>query len=470
LKKQLLFFLALVVCFSMIPQHSNAASQLNGFDSLNQISDESQIIIVNNNGGIGAVVTTYEKINGEWRKALPNMSAVVGKSGISTKQKEGDGITPTGVYTLGTAFGWGEKPAGVKLPYRTTTANDYWIDDPASSDYNKWVTYNGNPTTRWNSYEILKQPLYKYAVAINYNTNPIVKGKGSAIFLHVWRSSTSPTAGCVALAEENVKKLLTWIDPVKKPIIVIGKTSQINNLLNDHAEKAASQAVADAQIKANKLRGKYVASSVEKVALSPQFSSDYSAAKTAILNAQAKINRLQSPKKQELQQGLDAVKPYQIRSAQFIDAINFGENEVEPSRTNVYQFVQNDTFTPELVQSYHLLSANIRKEELIIGKVYGSETRKYMAEALVKQAKIVRETVIYEVSIFELLNKINNLMAQNDQAAAFKELEKLDRLKHRAVEIKEAGNKLYPGKYPDLPSMKAFLETYEAETRSKLNE
>ncbi|HZH62160.1 MAG TPA: L,D-transpeptidase family protein [Metabacillus sp.] len=468
MKKQLILLISLVVCFVIMPQNSFATSQLNGFEQLKEISDVNQVIIVNNSNGIGAAVTTYERINGEWRKALPKMVAVVGQNGISSKQKEGDGITPMGVYTLGTAFGWSEKPNGVKLPYRLTKSSDYWIDDPASPDYNKWVTYSGNPNTRWNSFEKLKQPLYKYAVAINYNVNPIVKGKGSAIFLHVWRSSTSPTAGCVALSEDNVVKLLKWLDPAKKPIIVIGKTSQINALLRDHAENTATQLVADAQIKSNKLRGYYDASSTADIIISPQFGTDYSVVKTAVLNAQEKVSFLSGAKKLELQQGLEAAKTYQMRAARFIDAVKFGQIEVTVSKDQVYKFVQKDAFTQELVESYHLLSAKIKKEEQLIGKVHGSETRKYMAEALVKQAKIVRETIIYEVSIYELLKEINNLITQNNQTAAKEELKKLNRLKNRAVEVKKAGNQLYPGKYPDLPSMKAFLEDYETETRGKL--
>ncbi|WP_169908090.1 L,D-transpeptidase family protein [Metabacillus halosaccharovorans] len=469
MKKSLILLLSFVVCLSIVPQISLATSQLNGFEQLKEISNTNQVIIVNNSRGIGAAVTTYERTNGKWKIALPKMAAVVGKNGIASKQKEGDGITPAGVYTLGTAFGWTKKPNGTKLPYRLTTANDYWVDDPSSADYNKWVTYSGNPNTRWNSYEKLKNPLYKYGVTIDYNVNPIVKGKGSAIFLHVWRSSISPTAGCVALSEQNVAKLLTWLDPAKKPIIVIGKTNQINTLLNGYAEKTASQFVADAQVKSNKLRGKYDAASIADITITHQFSKEYSAAKTAVLSAQEKINFLSGPKKQELQQGLEAAKTHQMRAARFIDSVKFGQTEVTTSKDEVYKIVQNDTFTTELVESYHLLSAKIKKEEQLIGKIYGSETRKYMADALVKQAKIVRETVIYEVSIYELLKEINNLIAQNNHTKAKEELEKLDRLKNRAIEIKKTGNQLHPGKYPNLPGMKAYLDDYELETRSKLD-
>ena len=69
------------------------------------------------------------------------------------------------------------------LYHTKTTNNDYWIDDVSFPDYNKWVTYEGNPDEKWNSYERLRISDYKYAVVINYNTSNIQPGKGSAIFL-----------------------------------------------------------------------------------------------------------------------------------------------------------------------------------------------------------------------------------------------------------------------------------------------
>jgi L,D-peptidoglycan transpeptidase YkuD (ErfK/YbiS/YcfS/YnhG family) len=471
LKKNVLVLLAIILIYTLIPNSTFASSELNGFDTIKSIAEEKQVIIVNNNNGTKATLSTYENINGNWRKALPNMEAVVGYNGIATKSKEGDGKTPIGIYTLGTAFGWGGKPSGLKMPYRATTENDYWVDDASSADYNKWITYSGNPSSRWNSFERLKQPLYKYAVAINYNVNPIIKGKGSAIFLHVWRNSSSPTAGCVALSEQNLLKVLNWLNPSKKPIIVMGKTNQINQLLMDRAVEAAKPLVADAQIKANKLRGKYLASSKAEVVVSSEFSSTYSIAKAAISKAQDRINLLPTgTKKTELQNGLDAVKMYQDRSARFIDAIQYGKNTVTKSTNNVSTIVQSDSFNQELVSHYHQLSAAINKEEAIIGKVYDAETRKNIAEVFVMPAKIARETVVYEVSIYELLSKINHLIDQNNTLTAKAELEKLDRLKNRALDIKRSGNELHPGKYPDLPGMKAYLEKYESDTRSRVAE
>jgi L,D-peptidoglycan transpeptidase YkuD (ErfK/YbiS/YcfS/YnhG family) len=56
--------------------------------------------------------------------------------------------------------------------------------------------------------------------------NPIVKGKGSAIFLHVWKDRGS-TVGCVAMPEEIVLKILAWLDPAKKPLIVMGTEGEL---------------------------------------------------------------------------------------------------------------------------------------------------------------------------------------------------------------------------------------------------
>ncbi len=182
-----------------------------------------QIIVVTTNSLTSqrATLRTYERRDGRMHEVFAPMSAVVGYSGISANKREGDGKTPVGIFDLSTAFGTAPSPAGVRLPYQRTTKNDYWIDDPSSPDYNQWKTYEGDPTKKWKSFERLQIDLYKYAVVMEYNTDPIVPGKGSAIFLHTWRGATSPTAGCVAIAEADLVKLLKWLDPKKMPIISV---------------------------------------------------------------------------------------------------------------------------------------------------------------------------------------------------------------------------------------------------------
>ena len=167
-------------------------------------------------------IRTFEKRKGEWRRAYAAMKGIVGKNGLSKNKREGDGKSPIGMYSFGTAFGSQSKPANLKLPYKKSTKYDYWIDDVKSKDYNKWVTYKGNPQKKWKSFERMNNELYKYGVVINYNTNPILKGKGSAIFLHIWRNEKGVTAGCVATSEKNLLTILKWIDPKKNTHMIIG--------------------------------------------------------------------------------------------------------------------------------------------------------------------------------------------------------------------------------------------------------
>ena len=120
-------------------------------------------------------------------------------------------------------FGTAENP-GVKFEYRKTNGNQYWVDDPYSALYNTWQT--GPSNGRWNSAENLYIPAYKYAAVINFNTKERISKKGSAMFLHV--SNNSYTAGCTAISEANLLKILRWLDPGKNPVIIQGTKSQVN--------------------------------------------------------------------------------------------------------------------------------------------------------------------------------------------------------------------------------------------------
>lgn len=186
-------------------------------------SDGKQLLaaIGKNSKATKVQLHAYEKLHGEWRRALTEMKGVAGYNGIAKKKNEGDGKSPLGLYALGSAFGSASKPSGLKIPYRKTTKYDYWVDDPESMNYNKWVYYRGNPKKKWNSFERMNHELYKYGIVIEYNMNPIIKGRGSAIFLHVWRSANHPTAGCIATSERNMKKILRWLDSSLQPHILI---------------------------------------------------------------------------------------------------------------------------------------------------------------------------------------------------------------------------------------------------------
>jgi D-alanyl-D-alanine dipeptidase/L,D-peptidoglycan transpeptidase YkuD (ErfK/YbiS/YcfS/YnhG family) len=159
--------------------------------------------------GTRAVVCALVRDGGGWMETARG-EGFVGGSGASPKKKEGDGHTPLGVYSFGPAFGVADNPGSAK-PYLKLAPDDVWVDDPNSKYYNRLVK-DGLPDKDWKSAERLSSETdaYKYAIAVNYNAEPVVRGAGSAIFLHC--SKGRPTAGCVAVDEEYMKKLLAFVD------------------------------------------------------------------------------------------------------------------------------------------------------------------------------------------------------------------------------------------------------------------
>ena len=200
---------------------------------LQGIGSALQAIIVTpvSSSSTQAKLRLYEKLDGKWMKMSPDMKAYIGKNGFkpvkhaplssSDRKKykyEGDGATPTGVFSITSLFGWGENP-GFNMPYRKTTSNDYWVSSSKKEEYNVWITKKGGPSGDWTVYEKLKIPDYKYAAVIDYNIgSDRITGNGSAIFLHI-SDNRGYTSGCISLSEANLIKILKWLKPECKPII-----------------------------------------------------------------------------------------------------------------------------------------------------------------------------------------------------------------------------------------------------------
>ncbi len=202
---------SLLLMMLMLFNTSKIYANANTNDSTNQA------IVVVGTGGYKVDVLLYEKDNsGKWNKTI-STKGFVGKNGITDNKREGDGKTPSGVYSLGTGFGIASNP-GVNINYRKVTNNDYWVDDPNSKYYNQWVDIT-KVQKDWNSAEHLYayKTAYKYGVVINYNTENIVPGKGSAIFLH--NSTGSYTAGCVSVSESNLVNIMKRLTQNSKIVI-----------------------------------------------------------------------------------------------------------------------------------------------------------------------------------------------------------------------------------------------------------
>lgn len=193
-------------------------------NSLEQrIGVSSQVLLVRNANpaAIDVRISPWERQNGRWQRPFDPMDGVIGRNGFAPpgKKREGDGRTPTGIFALGTVFGY-EPSLPTRMPYRQATVDDLWIDDIEAADYNRWVRRG---TTQAASFERLKRDddLYKYGIVVEYNTSPVIKGQGSAIFFHLWRAQGVSTAGCIALSADDLMRIIKWLDPAAKPLVVL---------------------------------------------------------------------------------------------------------------------------------------------------------------------------------------------------------------------------------------------------------
>ncbi len=148
------------------------------------------------------------------------LPCALGRSGTTHAKREGDGASPVGCFPLLQAFyraGHGPRPrTGLALtPIRPS---DGWCDDARDRRYNQLV-----PLPCASSHEEMWRTdhLYDVVVDIAWNRGPIVRGRGSAIFLHLARPGFEPTAGCVAVEAAKVRRLLERVGP-RTTIEIVG--------------------------------------------------------------------------------------------------------------------------------------------------------------------------------------------------------------------------------------------------------
>jgi D-alanyl-D-alanine dipeptidase len=180
-----------------------------------------------------------------WRSVGEPISIVVGSKGMGWGtglidagypgvrvesepiKTEGDGKSPAGAFALGTAFGYATQPlTGIKLPYLVLTPSIECVDDASSKYYNRIVD-RSTVASDWNSSEHMRDvgESYRWGIVIDYNATVPGRtaprpGGGSCVFLHIWHSPDRGTAGCTAMARNNVESLLLWLDPSRLPVIV----------------------------------------------------------------------------------------------------------------------------------------------------------------------------------------------------------------------------------------------------------
>ena len=162
------------------------------------------MIIVKNNGYL-------EYKNFKFRCAL-------GKAGVKTKIQEGDNITPKGTYKILNIYYRKDRIKKITSNFRPIEISKdmCWCDDPKSKKYNQLIKL---PNRYSHEKFFKKDNSYDLIVILNYNINPIIKNKGSAIFIHIAKKNYKSTAGCIALKKDDLLKLIKIIDTNTKIFI-----------------------------------------------------------------------------------------------------------------------------------------------------------------------------------------------------------------------------------------------------------
>lgn len=188
------------------------------------VGDATELVVVraaSTTATVGTLTAWQRDATGVWTRVLGPITADLGTAGIGTASEDVE-HTPRGTFTLTQAFGVLPDP-GTKLPYFRATTDDWWVSDTTSGAYNTHqVCAPGSCPFDESAGEDLGRivPQYDYAVVLDVNRDPVVRGAGSAFFLHV--SDGGPTQGCVSVDRSALVTILRWLDPADHPRIAIG--------------------------------------------------------------------------------------------------------------------------------------------------------------------------------------------------------------------------------------------------------
>lgn len=135
------------------------------------------------------------------------LRAALGHGGIRADKREGDGATPLATLPLRRVLYRADRlpPPRTPLPLSPLAPDDGWCDDPAHPDYNRPVRlpHPARHESLWRT-----DPLYDVLGVLGWNDDPVLPGRGSAIFLHLARPDGAPTEGCVALPLPDLLRAL----------------------------------------------------------------------------------------------------------------------------------------------------------------------------------------------------------------------------------------------------------------------
>lgn len=146
------------------------------------------------------------------------LRCALGRSGIGSAKREGDGATPLGRWRLRALWYRRDRVAvpHTRLSARAIRPDDGWCDAPSDRNYNRPVRlpYPARAEAMWR-----EDHLYDLVVELGYNDRPRSRGRGSAVFMHLARADFAPTEGCIALERSDLTRLLQHCGPRTRLVI-----------------------------------------------------------------------------------------------------------------------------------------------------------------------------------------------------------------------------------------------------------
>lgn len=174
---------------------------------------------------------------GAWHSVSDPVPVLFGKKGLAwgrglagqdengLHKTERDGRAPAGVFRIGKIYTYDAAlPPGSDFPFHQVTNADAWIDDPASPDYNRFLTIDdAEHPPSWFAKEKMRHNdfAYRWLVEIRHNSDPPQPNEGSAIFFHIRRGEARPTTGCTTMAEADLVRLISWLRAPHHPCYVL---------------------------------------------------------------------------------------------------------------------------------------------------------------------------------------------------------------------------------------------------------
>lgn len=239
--KKLIFIFVQIILMDFIFTSCSVNSYLYKGDVVSPLAISTQLILIVTKDwkDSSGILYRYErnKLGGKWKQIAGSFAVTVGRSGLAwgiglhgrimkdgPVKHEGDGKAPAGVFRLRGVFGYEplDSTKWLNMPYTHVDSCIECVDDINSKYYNTIIDDRKVLDKDWNSSEImqLSDNEYEWGIFVDHNYAPRLKGDGSCIFIHIWKDRGIPTSGCSAMKEENLIKILHWLNIKSYPVLV----------------------------------------------------------------------------------------------------------------------------------------------------------------------------------------------------------------------------------------------------------